>query len=142
VRLGTTKGIINGTITTNFSFADPLPPPPNGGPFVADDWALLIDVEGNQILFRVHSEGTVSYDTLDPLPPDPSNPLSSIVPFRAPFVSTYEVVEATGKYSRFQGLKFPARGNGVLSTQVLVGGTPGTPVGTVYVEVGRTPLRK
>jgi hypothetical protein len=139
VRLGTAKGIISGTITTNFFFTVPPPQQPPGGPFVADDWALLIDTEGNQILFEVHSEGTVTFDTLSP---DPTNFLKGIVPFRAPFVSTYEAVAATGRLSKYQGLTFPARGTGVISTQVFFGLSRGLPVGTVYVEVGRTPISK
>ncbi len=126
VRLGTAKGMINGNITTNFSFTVPPPNPPTGK-FVADDLALLIDTDGDQILFKVHSEGTASFDTLD----------GFINPFRAPFLSTYTVDQATGKLSKYKDLVFPARGTAVLSNQVI-----GTPVGTVFVEVSRNALHK
>jgi len=106
------------------------PPAPPGGSFVADDSALVIDPEGDQILFKVHSEGAASFHTLDP----------EIIPFRAPFLATYTVEQATGKLSKYKGLVFPARGTGVISTMVIFGSVPGTPVGTVYVEVSRNPI--
>jgi len=129
VRLGTVRGQINGNITTDFSFTVPPPQPP-GGPFITDDSALIIDPEGDQILFKVHSEGTASFDTLSP----------DISPLRAPFLATYTVERATGKLSKYEGRVFGARGTYVISTQVLFGAVPGTPVGTVYVEVSRYPI--
>ena len=129
VRLGTVKGLVNGNITTHFFFT--VPPQPAGGPFVTDDSALIINPEGDQILFKVHSEGTVSLDTLN----------ANINPFRAPFLATYTVEKATGNLSKYQGVVFPARGTFVISTLVFSGVAPGTPVGTVYVEVSRNPLQ-
>ncbi len=130
VRLGTIRGLINGTITTNFFFTVPPPQPP-GGQFTADDNALVVTPEGDQIAFTVHAEGTASYDTLD----------ANIVPFRAPFIATYTVTAATGKLSKYVGRVFPARGTGTISTMVFFGSVSGTPVGTVYVEVSRNPIR-
>jgi len=132
VRLGTVKGLINGNITTNFFFTLPPPQAPPGGPFIADDSALIVDPEGDQILFKVHSEGNASFDTLDP----------SINPFRAPFLATYTVVKATGRLSKYQGLVFPAQGTGVISTLVFFNAVPGAPVGTVFVQVSRNPIHK
>ncbi len=131
VRIGTVKGLINGNITTNFFFTVPPPQPP-GGAFMADDTALVIDPEGDQILFNIHAEGTATFDTL----------AANIVPFRAPYVATYTVAAATGKLSKYKGLVFPARGTGVVSTLVFFGAVPGTPVGTVFVEVSRNPIHK
>lgn len=128
VRLGTVKGLISGAITTNFSFAKPLV----GGPFEANDSALIIDPDGDQILFEVHSEGTVTGDTLS----------GAIIPFRAPFLATYKVVNATGKLSKYMGLVFPARGTGVISSLVAIGQVTGAPVGIVYSEVSRNPMHK
>ncbi len=130
VRIGTVKGMISGNITTNFTFTVPPPKAPPGADFVADDVALIIDPEGDQILFKVHSEGTASFDTLS----------SDIVPFRAPFLATYTVDKATGKLSKYEGLVFPARGTAVVSSLILFGNVPGAPVGTVYVEVSRNPI--
>jgi hypothetical protein len=132
VRLGTVKGLISGNITTNFFFTVPPPAPPGPGIFVADDRALVIDTEGNQILFEVHSEGTASFDTLAP----------DITPFRAPYIATYKVIKATGKLAKYEGLVFPARGTGVISTPLFFSPEPITPVGTVYVEVSRNPIKK
>ncbi len=132
VRLGVAKGIINGSVTTNFFFTVPPPGPPSGGPFIADDVALIIDPEGDQILFKVHSQGTVYFDTLD----------ANVSLFRAPFLATYAVQGATGKLSKYEGLVFPAKGTVVISTLVFFGAVPGTPVGTVYVEVGRNPIQE
>ncbi|HSL20624.1 MAG TPA: hypothetical protein VK886_03750 [Vicinamibacterales bacterium] len=133
VRLGTVRGLVSGAITTNFFFT--IPPP---GPFVADDWALVIDADGDQILFEIHAEGNATFDTLSPSPNFPEG----INPFRAPFRATYKVVDATGKLAKYKGLTFPARGTGVVSTKWFVGNFSGAPVGIVYVEVSRNPIRK
>lgn len=136
VRLGTVTGLISGNITTNFFFTVPPPQAPPGGQFVADDSALVINAEGDQILFEIHSEGTATYDTLSPS----LNFFKGINPFRAPFLATYKAVDATGKLSKYQGHVFPARGTAVISTQMIFGFVPGAPVGTVYAEVSRNPI--
>lgn len=133
VRLGTVKGLISGVITTNFFFT--VPPP---GPFVADDSALVIDADGDQILFEIHAEGVATFDTLSPSP----DFAQGINPFRAPFRATYKVVAATGKLAKYEGLVFPARGTGVVSTKWFLGTFSGAPVGVVYVEVSRNPIHK
>ena len=132
VRLGTVRGLISGNITTNFYFTVPPPQTPPGGAFVADDKSLIIDPDGDQILFKVHSEGNATFDTLS---------FPDINPFRAPFLATYTATDATGKFLKYKNLVFPARGSGVISTLIVVGAVPGTPVGTVYVEVSRNAIR-
>src|SRR5207244_5787740 len=53
VRVGTVTGAINGTITVNTL----LIPAPPGATFTGDDRALVIDTDGDQILFNVSSNG-------------------------------------------------------------------------------------
>ncbi len=132
VRVGTVRGLINGNINTNFFFTVPPPGPPAGGLFVADDTSLITDPDGDQILFKIHAEGTASFNSLD----------ASITLFTAPYLATYTVQDATGKFAKYKGRVFPARGTGVVSTPVFTGVVPGTPVGTVYVEVSRNPIHK
>ncbi len=144
VRLGTVKGLISGNITTNFTFTTPPPGPP-GGPFVADDYALIVDPDGDQILFNVKSQGNASYDTLHGDLPLIANLFNPIVPFKAPFLATYRVLEATGKLAKYEGLIFPARGSGVIHTQIFLAlinqqSAPFVPVGTVFSEVSRNPI--
>lgn len=96
VRIGTVHGKINGTITTNLQF---LPATfPN---FVADDTAVLVDIDGDEIKFHVVSNGFFLVP-LDPL----------VNSFGGPFTATYTVVSATGKFAGLVGRMFNARGIG------------------------------
>lgn len=119
VRTGTFRGAISGTATTNFQFL-PIPPPE----FAADDLCLLVDPEGDQILFRVQVQGRF----IVPVQGPSEDPRKDIVAFGGPYTGIYEVVEATGKYQSLVGRKFPCKG---------VGTTPAKnpAIGSVYAEV-------
>ncbi|MEM7353810.1 MAG: hypothetical protein AAF657_23625 [Acidobacteriota bacterium] len=120
VRVGTVKGEISGTVTVNFRFDLSVPPPD----FAADDRALVVDPDGDQILFRVQVTGQFIPFLTDP---DPTRP-ADFNQLSGPFIGTYEVIQATGKYSDLVGEQYLARGLGVTPAQ-------NPDIGAVYTEV-------
>ena len=119
VRSGTMRGAISGSCTTNFQFL--AVPPPD---FASDDWTLLIDPDGDQILFRVQVTGHFLVFLQAPAD-DPRHELNQV---GGPFSGVYEVVEATGKYQGLIGHKFPCKGIGTLPAK-------NPAIGSVYAEV-------
>jgi hypothetical protein len=108
VRVGTVKGAIRGTVAVNTL----LKPSPPGASFTGDDRALVIDTDGDQILFKVTSEGSfIKALTSPPNDPPPGRPTDFIapVPWSAPlnlaghFDCTYSVIQGTGKYANLTG---------------------------------------
>src|SRR5215210_5338566 len=83
VRVGQVSGAINGTITLNTTFAQTPPPP-----FQSTGNALVIDTDGDQILFDVVCTG------ISRLPPSPRAGARLVPP--APAVP---VVAAAGAYT-------------------------------------------
>ncbi len=119
VRSGTMRGAISGSATTNFQFL--AVPPPD---FASDDWTLLTDPDGDQILFRVQVTGRFLVFLQAPAD-DPRHVLNQV---GGPFSGIYEVVEATGKYESLIGRKFPCKGIGTLPDK-------NPAIGSVYAEV-------
>lgn len=119
VRSGTMRGAISGSTTTNFQFL--AVPPPD---FASDDWTLLVDPDGDQILFRVQVTGRFLVFLQAPAD-DPRHELNQV---GGPFTGIYEVVEATGKYQGLVGHKFPCKGIGTLPAK-------NPTIGSVYAEV-------
>ena len=119
VRSGTMRGAISGSTTTNFQFLA-VPPPE----FASDDWTLLTDPDGDQILFRVQVTGRFLV-FLEAPADDPRHELNKV---GGPFTGIYEVVEATGKYLGLIGHKFPCKGIGTLPAK-------NQAIGSVYAEV-------
>src|SRR5712692_7346399 len=108
VRVGTVKGAINGTITVNTL----LQPSQSGPTFTGDDRALVIDTDGDQILFKVSSTGTFIQALTSPAnDPPPGRPTDFIAPAPPPapvnlagyFNCTYSVLKGTGKYAQLTG---------------------------------------
>ncbi len=119
VRSGTMRGAISGSTTTNFQFLA-VPPPE----FASDDWTLLTDPDGDQILFRVQVAGRFLV-FLEAPANDSRRHLNQV---GGPFTGIYEVVEATGKYQGFVGRKFPCKGIGTLPAK-------NQAIGSVYAEI-------
>ena len=109
VRVGTVEGAINGTITVNTL----LTPSPPGAAFTGDDRALVVDTDGDQILFKVVSNGTfIQALTSPPNDPPPGRPTDFIAPapwapttlnLAGHFNCTYTVMQGTGKYANLKG---------------------------------------
>src|SRR5947207_1590726 len=76
VRVGTVTGAINGTITVNTL----LIPAPPGATFTGDDRALVIDTDGDQILFNVSSNGVFIQALTSPPAPPPGRPTDFVAP--------------------------------------------------------------
>ena len=107
VRVGTVAGVINGTITINSTF-DPNIQPPN---FKSTGQALIIDMDGDQLLLEVAFSGTF----INPLTPPP--PAPALVQVSGSFSAVYTVTSGTGKYSSSAGRIFNGIGVAVLPAQ-------------------------
>jgi hypothetical protein len=136
VRVGTVTGAINGTVTMNTQ----LTPAPPGASFTADDRALVVDTDGDQILFKVVGSGTFIQALTDPPndpPPDRPRDFIAPVPWPAPlnlgghFTATYSVMQGTGKYANLSGA-FDAVGVAVLPSHQA---DPTKPQGIAFVTV-------
>lgn len=119
VRVGTVQGAINGTITVNTL----LTPSPPGAAFTGDDRALMVDTDGDQIVFKVISTGKfIQALTSPPNDPPPGRPADFIQPtpwsaqltFGGAFTCTYTVIQGTGKYANLTGATFQGKGIAVL----------------------------
>ena len=115
VRVGTVRGAINGTITVNTL----LIPSPPGSSFTGDDRALVTDTDGDQILFKVVSNGDFILALTSPPDPPPGRPTDFIAPapwapttlnLAGHFKCTYSVLKGTGKYA---GLTQTFKGVGI-----------------------------
>jgi hypothetical protein len=98
--LGTVQGLISGTLLQNFQFI-----PTSANTIKFDYPALFTDLDGDQIVFEV--VGTGSF--IVPLS-DPANPLlGNLMSVGGPFVATFTVIRASGKYKFLMNTKFPAK---------------------------------
>jgi hypothetical protein len=109
VRVGTVTGAINGTITINSTF-DPAVPPPN---FKADGSALLVDTDGDQILFHVAFNGQFFKPLTVPPPATPPD----VLKIGGSFTTVYTANDATGKFAPLKGQAFKGIGVAVLPAQ-------------------------
>jgi hypothetical protein len=103
VRVGQVSGAINGTIVLNTTFAQTAPPP-----FKSTGNALVIDTDGDQILFDVVFTGKFLLPPFPSpgaplLPPPPALP---VVAAAGAYTAAYTVSQATGKYSGLVGKSF------------------------------------
>jgi hypothetical protein len=104
VRVGSVAGTINGTITINSTF-DPHVAPPA---FKSAGNALVIDTDGDQILFQVAFNGQfVNALTAPP----------GLVQIAGSFTAVYTVSDATGKYVPIKGQAFNGVGVATLPAQ-------------------------
>lgn len=115
--LGTTEGVLSGTIIQNFIVTvNTLTGAATTGP----DRALFTDLDRDQINFEYGGVGTF-------LPP--SN-LNRLMAAGGSLLVTYTVLDATGKYKPLIGRQFPAR---VIATNAA---SPSSGVlGAIYAEV-------
>ena len=109
VRVGTVQGAINGTITINSTF-DPTVTPPA---FKSDGNALLVDSDGDQILFDVAFQGQF----IQPLTVPPPDLPPDLVQIGGAFTAAYTVTNATGKFTSIKGQTFSGTGVAVLPSQ-------------------------
>jgi hypothetical protein len=109
VRVGTMRGTFSGVVTQNFQFL--AVPPPD---FKADDLILLVDNDGDQMLFRAQVTGRFLSFLTGPTPDPAGNPnRKKLVEFGGPFTGIYEVIQGTGKFQGYIGRKFPCKGLGI-----------------------------
>jgi hypothetical protein len=94
VRVGQVSGAVNGTITLNTSFDATVAPPA----FKSTSFAVVLDTDGDQILFSVVFTGQFSAPPL--APPSPAPP---VVAAAGSYTAVYTVSQGTGKYSSLQG---------------------------------------
>lgn len=109
VRVGTVTGNINGTITINSTFDPTIPPPA----FKSDGSALLVDTDGDQILFQVAFNGQF----LQPLTVQPPATPPDLVKVGGAFTAVYTANNGTGKYASIKGQAFRGIGVAVLPAQ-------------------------
>jgi hypothetical protein len=109
VRVGTVSGAINGTVTINSTF-DPTIPPPQ---FQSNGQALVIDTDGDQILFQVAFRGQFTNALTVPPPGTPPD----LAKVAGSFTAVYTASNATGKYVPIIGQAFDGVGVAVLPAQ-------------------------
>lgn len=131
-QVGTVTGRINGQTIEGTSivkfqfFIDSNQNDPNGTSISFENAVLLIDVDGDQIVFENVGVGLF----VPPLAPD-------VFGIGGPLRGTYEVIDANGKYSDLKDLSRRAR---TFCYRAVASNPPGDPadpknLGTVFVKV-------
>ena len=119
VRVGQVFGAVNGTITLNTSFDGSVAPPA----FKATGNAVVLDTDGDQILFDVVFTGQFSNPPL--APPAPTPP---VVVAAGSYTAAYTVSQATGKYTGIQGRTFNGVGAATQPAQTQTTGSAFTQI--------------
>jgi hypothetical protein len=119
--IGTTDGILKGTLLQNFQFIFTSPTTVT----TPSDRGLFTDIDGDQIVFKYTGTGNF----ITPLS-DSSSPLGNLMNVGGPFNITYTVLNASGKYKFMIGMTFPGK---IVATNA-VNSSVGV-LGAVYAEI-------